>query len=115
MGVPANDDGLGPARHQARDVLAQDGPSEHCASQDVTDGAVGRTPHLLQLELLHALLVWCDGGALDAHVVTADSLRRLNCDLVVCCISVLHTEVIAVQGEIKRIEFELVEPEKKNL
>lgn len=103
MGVPANDDGLDPARYQAGDVLADDGLPEHCASEDVTDGAVGRTPHLLQLELFHAILIWRDGGALDAHVVALDCLRRLNRHPVVCCISVLHTEVIALQEETETI------------
>lgn len=105
VGVSANDDGLDPARHQAGDVLADDGLPEHRASQDVTDGAVRRTPHLLKLELLHAILIWRDGGALDAHVVTPDCLCRLNRHPVVCCISVLHTEVIALQEETKRIDF----------
>lgn len=96
MGMPANDDGLNPAGHQAGDVLADDGFPEHRASEDVTDGAVGRSPHLLKLELLHTFLIWCYGGALDAHVVSPDCLGRLNRHLVICCISVLHTEVIAL-------------------
>lgn len=51
VGMPADGDGLGPARHQAGDVLADDGLSEDCPPQDVSDGAVGALPHLLQLEL----------------------------------------------------------------
>lgn len=103
MGVPANDDGLDPARHQAGDVLADDGFPEHRASEDVTDGAIGRSPHLFKHELLHALLIWCDGGTLDAHVVSPDCLGRLNRHPVICCISVLHTQVIALQEETKKI------------
>lgn len=108
MGVPADDDGLDPAGHQAGDVLADDGLPEHRASQDVADGAVGRTPHLLELELLHAILIWRNCGALDAHAVPLDRLRRLHRHPVVCRISVLHTEVIASREEIKRKEFELI-------
>lgn len=99
MGVPAYDDGFGPAWHQARDVLTDDGLSEHRASQDVTDGAVGRPPHLLQLELLHALLVRRDGGALDAHIVALHGLRSLHRHLVVRGVAVLHTEVVATEAE----------------
>lgn len=51
VGMPADGDGLGPAGHQARDVLADDGLPEHRPPQDVPDGAVGALPHLLQLEL----------------------------------------------------------------
>ncbi len=49
--MAANDDGFLPARHKARNVVADDGFPEHCATEDVTDGAVGRLPHLLEVEL----------------------------------------------------------------
>lgn len=98
VGVPADDDGLGPARHQAGDVLADDGLPEHGASQDVTDGAVGRPPHLLEVELLHAFLVRRDGGTLDAHAVFLHRFGRLHGDLVVCGVSVLDAQVIAAPG-----------------
>lgn len=51
VGVTTYDDGLLPTGDQARDVVADDGLSEDSAPQDVPDGAVGRLPHLLQLEL----------------------------------------------------------------
>lgn len=41
MGVPANDDGLYPAGHQAGDVLADDCLPKHGAPQDVADGPIG--------------------------------------------------------------------------
>ena len=51
MRVAADNDGVRPAGYDARDRLAEDGLAEHGAAQDVTDGAVRREPHLLQLEL----------------------------------------------------------------
>lgn len=48
--VAADDDGLGPAGYNAWDVLADDRLTENSASQNVTDCAVGRWPHFLQLE-----------------------------------------------------------------
>ena len=51
--------------------------------RDETYGAIGRTPHLLQLELLHARLVRRDGRALDADIVLEDRLGRLDRYLVV--------------------------------
>lgn len=51
MGMAANDDGFLPAWHKARNIVADDGFAEHCATQDVADGAVGRLPHLLEIEL----------------------------------------------------------------
>ena len=69
MCVPADADGLGPAGYQAGDGLAQDRLAEDGSPEDVPDGAIGGEPHLLELELLHALLVRRDGGALDGNVV----------------------------------------------
>ncbi len=43
-----------------------------------TYGAIGRAPHLLQLELFDARLVRRDGRALDADVVLEDRLGRLD-------------------------------------
>ncbi len=39
-----------------------------------TYGAIGRAPHLLQLEFFHALLVWCDGRAFDTDIVLENRL-----------------------------------------
>jgi hypothetical protein len=48
-----------------------------------TYGAIGRAPHLLQLEFFHALLVWCDGRALDADIVLENRLSRLDRYLII--------------------------------
>lgn len=50
VGMTANDNGFLPARHQTRDVAADDCLAEHSATQDVTDGAIGGLPHLLEVE-----------------------------------------------------------------
>ncbi|KAL0619741.1 hypothetical protein AAY473_012425 [Plecturocebus cupreus] len=51
VGMPANGDGLGPARDEAWDVFADDGLPEDGPPQDVPDSSIGTFPHLLQLEL----------------------------------------------------------------
>lgn len=51
MGMSANDDGLSPTRDQARNIFANDGLSEYCSSQNVTDGSIGWFPHFFQIEL----------------------------------------------------------------
>ena len=51
VGMPANGDGLGPARDETRDVLTDDGLPEDSSPEDVPDGSIGALPHLLQLEL----------------------------------------------------------------
>ncbi len=62
-------------------VVADDGLAEDGPAQDVPDGAVGRPPHVLEVELFHPLLVRSDGGALDAHVVLLDGLGCVGCHL----------------------------------
>ncbi len=56
VGVTTDDDGLLPAGHQPGNVLADDGLAEHGAAEDVTDGAVGRLPDQLQLEISFSLI-----------------------------------------------------------
>ena len=92
--VTSHNDGLLPARHKQRDVLADDGLSEYRAAEDVSDRAVGTQPHLLQVEFGDARLVWRDGGALDAHVVLLDGLGRFNCHFVIGGVSVWQTQVV---------------------
>ncbi len=49
--MSANNDGLSPARNKTRDVLAKDGLTENSTTKNVSDGAIGGLPHLLQAEL----------------------------------------------------------------
>ncbi len=95
--VTADDDGLGPARHQTRYVRDDDGRAEDGAAEDVTDGAVGRPPHLLQTEFLDTRFVGGDGGALDADVVLLDGVRRVDRHLVVGGVAVFHAEVVVLE------------------
>ena len=66
---PADHDGLLPARDQPGDVLHNNGFSEHCAVEDVSDGAIGGDPHLLEAKLLDSALIRSDGCTLDANSV----------------------------------------------
>lgn len=102
--MPTDDDGLLPAGDEARDVLADDGLAEDGASQNVADGAVGRPPHELELELLHALLVRSDRRTLDAHVVLLDGLRAVHGHLVVRLVTVLHAQVVPSNGGVGALE-----------
>ena len=98
VGVTADDDRLGPARHQARDVADDDRLAEDDAAEDVADRAVRRAPHLLQAELLDAGLVRRDRGALDADAVLLDGVRGVDRDLVVGRVAVLDRQVVVLAG-----------------
>ena len=69
--------------------------------QVVSDGAVGRQPHLLELELLHALLIWGDSCALDTNRVLLDSFGGIKCYLVVCLVAVWQTKVVVLEVNIE--------------
>jgi hypothetical protein len=100
-GVTADDDGLLPAGYEAGDTGDDNGSAEDGATEVVADGAVGREPHLLELELLDALLVGRDGGALDTDRVLLDGLCSIEGDLVVCLVAVGQAEVIVLEVNVE--------------
>jgi hypothetical protein len=69
--------------------------------QVVSDGAVWRQPHLLQLEFLHTLLIGRDGRAFDAHRVLFDGLGRINRDLVIRLVSVGQAQVVVLEVDVE--------------
>lgn len=84
------DDGLHPPAHKPGDVFADDSFPEDSAAQNISDGAIGRLPHLFQLELLNPLLIGGDGGTLDANIVLLYSFCGVLGDLVVGGITILY-------------------------
>src|SRR3546814_8942333 len=67
--VTADDDRVGPAGDEARDVLHHDRFAEHDAAQNVADRAVRRLPHLLEAEFL-------DARRSEEHTSELQSLMR---------------------------------------
>lgn len=92
--MSTNDDGLGPTRNKSGNVLDDDGFSEHCSIEDVSDCSVGRLPHLFQLEFSDSFLVRSDGGTLDTYFVLLDSMSSINGDLIVSLVSVFNAQVV---------------------
>src|SRR6185437_1410660 len=108
VGVATDDDRLGPVRHQAGDVAADDRLAEDRAVEDVADGAVRAAPHLLQLELLDARLVGRDRRAFHADAVLLDGVRRVDRHLVVGLVAVLDPKVEILQVHVEIGEDQLV-------
>jgi hypothetical protein len=69
--------------------------------QVVTNGAIGRQPHLLELELLDSLLVGRDGRALDTDRVLLDRLGSIERDLVIGLVTVGQTEIIVFEVDVE--------------
>lgn len=108
MCVTADDDGLRPAWNKFWNVAADDGLTENHSAKNVADGAVGRLPHLLQAEFFDASFVGGNGGALDAYAVLQDGVSRVNGDLVIGGIAVLHAQVVVLKIDVEVREDETV-------
>ena len=101
IGVAADDDRLGPARHQLRHVLADDRLAEDHAAEDVADRAVGRAPHFLEVEFLHAAGVGRDRRAFDRDADLPGLVGGVDGDLVVGRVAALHAEVVIEQVDVE--------------
>jgi hypothetical protein len=108
VGVAADDDGLGPARHEPRDAGDHDRLAEDHAAEDVADGAVGRPPHLLEPELRDPVLVGGDSGAFHTHAVLLDGVRGVDGDLVVGGVALLDRQVVVLKVDIQVGQDQLV-------
>lgn len=84
------DNGFYPSAHKPGYIFADDSFPEDSATQDISDGAIWRFPHLLQLELLHSLLIRGDGSTLDTNIVLLYSLCSVLGDLVIGGIAILY-------------------------
>ncbi len=98
--MASNYNRLIPRGDQARDILANNRLAKNGSTQNVTDCTVGALPHFLQAKFLYTALVGGDGRALDAHVVFLDGLRRIDGDLVIGRIAVLHAQIIVFDVQI---------------
>ena len=101
IGVAADHDGLGPARHEAGYVFADDRLPEDHAAEDVADGAVGAAPHLLEAEFLHPCFVRGDRRAFDADAVFLDRMGSVDGDLVIGLVARLDAEIVVLEIDVE--------------
>ena len=98
--VSSNDDWRGPSWNASWDVRDDNWLSEDSSIEDVSDGSVWTSPHLLQIELLDSCLVWGDGGALDGDLVLLGSLSSIDSDLIIGLISAGDRQVVVLSLDI---------------
>ena len=103
-GVTADDDWLGPSRHQAGHVLAEDRLAEDHPAENVADGAIRRSIHFVQVEFLHARFVRRDGGAFDRDADLFGGFGGIDRDLVARLVALFDAEV-----EIEQVDVEIRE------
>mmetsp|Transcript_9039 Transcript_9039/g.18093 ORF Transcript_9039/g.18093 Transcript_9039/m.18093 type:complete len:275 (-) Transcript_9039:167-991(-) len=96
-GMTPNHDGVGPSWHQARYIRANDGLTEHSATEVIADRAIWATPHLLQAKLLDACFVRRDGSTLHCNLVLGSGSCRLNRHLIVGRIAVGQTQIVVAK------------------
>src|SRR5262249_1553634 len=101
IGVAADDDRSGPARHQARHVPADDRLAKDGAAEGGPDWAVGRRVYRPEIELLHARFVRRDGRAFHTDSDLLDHLGGVDRDLVTGLVAVLHPEVVVEQLDVE--------------
>ena len=88
--MSSNNDRLSPPWNKSWNILNYDWFSEYSTIKNVSDCTVWRLPHLFQLEFLYAILIRGDCSAFDAYLMFQHGIRAVNCDLVVCLVSVLY-------------------------
>ena len=71
------------------------------AAKDVADRAVGRLPHLLEVEFLDPRLVRRDRRAFDADAMLLDRIGRIDRDLVVGRVAILDRQVVIEQVDVE--------------
>ncbi|CAI8362236.1 MAG: Uncharacterised protein [Cellulomonadaceae bacterium TMED98] len=89
--MTTNNDGLIPARNKTGNIGNDDRLAENHAADDVSNGAVGAAPHLLQAKFFDPGLIGGDGGAFDADTVFFDGVGRVDGDLVVGLVALFDT------------------------
>jgi hypothetical protein len=106
-GVPSNDDGLFPARNQEWHILAENWLTKHSTSKDISNGAIRRLPHLLELELFNSGLIRRDSGALNPNIVLPNGIRSIHSNLVIGFVTVLHSQIIVLDVKINKWQDQL--------
>ena len=92
---------LVPMRHQARHVRANNRFAKNSAVENIANGAVGRLPHLLEIEFLDARFIRRNRCALHGDTVLLGRHRRIDRHLIVGRIAMFHAQIVVLKIDIK--------------
>lgn len=108
MGVSANDDWVSPSWNKLGYVLTDNGLTEDSSAENVTDGSIGRPPHLFEVELCYTSLVRCNGCTFNSDFAFLDCICSVDGDLIVSGITVLDGKIEVLDRDLDEGEDELV-------
>ena len=99
--MTSNHNWLRPTRNKFWNVLANDWLTENDTIQNVANSAVGRLPHLLQVEFFYTGFIWCDCCAFHANTVLQNGMCRVNRYLIVRCVTIFDAQVVVLKIDVE--------------
>ena len=96
ISVSSDNNWLSPARYKSWNVRDNNWLSEDGSVEDVSNRAIGRSPHFFEAEFFHSALVRSDSSAFDTDLCSLHGLGAVDCDLIIGGISVGYREVIVL-------------------
>ena len=108
VSVTSDGDRLLPVLHCRMDARDSDRCAEYGAVEDRADSAVRALPHLVQLVLVHALVVRCDGSTLNGYAQAFCSLGCVLCYLVAGLVALNESQVVILCLEVNERKDKLI-------
>ena len=112
--MTSNTDRGCPVGDQTRNIGAHNRFAKYRSSQNIPDGAIRASPHLLEAKFLYPFFIRGDGGTFDPNIILFDGLSGIHGDLIIGLIAVFHSEVIIFDVDIQVWKNELLLDEGPN-
>lgn len=89
---------LFPSRYQTWNIFYYNWLSKHCTIQYIPNGTIWRFPHSLQFKFFNSGFIWSTtifsilhSCTFNSNLVFLNCICCLNCHLIICLISILHS------------------------
>ena len=99
--MSADDDWLGPVGYKSWNILDDDGFSEDGSIKIVSNGSIGRFPHLFEFKFFYSGFVGSDGGALDSDFAFFDGYGSIKGDFVISFVSIFDSKIKVLYVEVE--------------
>ena len=100
VGMAGNGDGRFPGAYHRVDVFHHDGCAKYRSVEQSAQRPVGTFPHPAEVVFLHALGVWRDCGALDAHTVPRNGPGRVHGHLIFRRLPLQKAQIVVLRAQI---------------